>query len=83
MYPAVVELIERAEPLDPCEAEEAGWELLQKIAWMREILSPSRDERGVLAFTGAQLLRFVSGHFEGRTMYTSITPLTVHRRITE
>ena len=80
LYPAVVELIERVEPLDMYEAEEASWELLQKIAWMREVLSPSRDEHGALTSTQAQLLRFVSGNFEGRTLYTS---LTVRRRITE
>jgi hypothetical protein len=82
LYPAVVELIERAEPLDPEEAEEAGWELLQKIAWMREVLSPSRDEHGALP-PGTQLLQFVSGCLEGRIMHTSITPLTARRRITE
>lgn len=83
LYPAAAELVGRAEPLNPCEAEEAGWELLQKIARIREVLAPFRDEHRALAFTEAQLLQFVSGNFEGSIVHMPITPLIVHRRITE
>jgi len=83
LYPAVVELLERAEPLNPDEAEEAGWELLQKIAAMRETLAPLRDEDGTFRFTQANLLEYISRHFEGGARHTLIAPLPAHRRITE
>jgi len=83
LYPAVVELLERAEPLDLDEAEEAGWELLQKIARMREALAPLRNEDGTFTFTQAHLLQYVSRHFEGYARHTLIAPLSDHRRITE
>jgi len=83
LYPAVAELLERAEPLNPDEAREAGCELLQKIAMMREDLAPSRNERGVLTFDRARLLQYVSHHFEVHTRHASITPLPTHRMITE
>ena len=83
LYPAVVELLERVEPLDLDEAEEAGWELLQKISAMREALAPLRSEEGTFTFTRAHLLQYVSRYFEGHTRDTLIAPLSAHRRITE
>ena len=83
LYPAVVELLEQVEPLNPDEAQEAGWELLQKIAMMREALAPVRSEDGTFTFTRAYLLQYVSRHFEGHTRHTLVVPLSVHRRITE
>jgi hypothetical protein len=83
LYPAVVELLERAEPLNLDEAEEAGWELLQKIATLREILAPLRGEDGTFTFTRAHLLQYVSRYFEGYTGRTLVAPLSAHRRITE
>lgn len=83
LYPAVVELLERAEPLNLDEAEQAGWELLQKIATIRETLAPLRDEDGTFAFTQADLLQYVSRHFEGGARRTLIVPLPAHRRIAE
>lgn len=83
LYPAVVELLERAEPLNPYEAREAGCELLQKIAVMREALALSRDDHGTVTIDRTQLLQYVYRYFEGHTRPTSITPLPVPRMITE
>ena len=83
LYPAVAELLERAEPLNPDEAQEAGYELLQKITVMREALAPSRNGRGIFTFDRARLLQYVSRHFEGHTGHASVTPLPAYRIIAE
>ena len=79
----MVELLERAEPLNLDEAEEAGWELLQKVSIMREAMAPLRSEDGTFTFTRAHLLQYVSRYFEGHTRDTLIAPLSANRRITE
>lgn len=83
LYPAVVELLERAEPLNLDEAEQVGFELFQKIAMMRETLAPSRDEHGALPLTRAQFIQYVSCNLEGHPGRPSVVPLPAHRWITE
>ena len=82
LYPAVVELLEQAGPLDLDEARQVGLEFFQKLTVMREILAPSRDEHGALTFTRAQLMDYVSHNLEGHPGHVSAVPIPVHRWIT-
>lgn len=83
LYPAVVELLERVEPLNIDEAKQVGLELLQKIATLREDLRPYRNDDGTFPFTQAALTTHAIRCLQGDSRQTLGTPLPVHRRIAD
>jgi hypothetical protein len=83
LYPAVVELLERVEPLNLDEAQQIGLELFQKISSIREALATYRSEDGIFHISRTDLTRYASSHLEGRPRPTLVVPLPVNRRIME